>query len=101
MKVERLVLRPAIEQVETDYFLCDLCAVRIEQRCSYEIDETTVESRAVPRKQMIERKIGTSYPEGGDWRATCVDLCGTCFETRLIPWLESQGAVPRTEEGEW
>jgi hypothetical protein len=38
---------------------------------------------------------------GGNITTEIVDLCGKCWETRLIPWLMSQGCTMRTKERDW
>jgi hypothetical protein len=38
------------------------------------------------------------YDGGGNTRTSSVDVCPECFKSRLIPWLESQGAKITTEE---
>ena len=49
----------------------------------------------------IKSSEGTSYPEGGAKKESSVDVCPTCFKTKLVPWLISQGAKIREEEFDW
>jgi hypothetical protein len=41
---------------------------------------------------------GEDYPEGANGKETTVDMCGNCFESKLIPWLASQGVAPQVKE---
>ena len=71
--------------------LCDMCGVKQGWRdwssSYYQIDETKVSIK-------IEHGIGTSYPEGGSCTTQEWDICPSCFETKLIPFLKSQKCVP-------
>ena len=69
---------------------CDICGAEINERHGYDIDKITV-----------ERKTGSCYPEGGNNVRVTVDLCGDCFDGKLLPWLKTQGAVPATAETDW
>lgn len=69
-----------------DRTTCDLCGDAIVE-AAYVINETT-----------IERRLGTGYPEGGDVETVSVDMCVLCFDTKLVPWLKSQGATPLITE---
>lgn len=65
--------------------ICDLCGDSSEfsdwSNEQYGVDEVTVKYVS-----------GFRYPEDTFLTNTEVDLCPTCFESRLIPWLRSQGA---------
>lgn len=75
---------------------CDLCGAE-SKRCddwgsgSHDIAETEM-------SVTITHCSGMSYPEGGSGTTVEVDLCPKCFKDRLIPWLESQGAMIETRE---
>jgi hypothetical protein len=73
---------------------CDLCSGTSRNddwtTGSYEVNET-----------QIRWKEGDSYPEGGSGTEIEVDICPECFKTKLIPWLESQGAAIRKKEWDW
>jgi hypothetical protein len=47
----------------------------------------------------IVNKTGKSYPETSWGTTYMVDMCPECFQKKLIPWLESQGAT--ILEREW
>ena len=46
----------------------------------------------------IEMKAGDHNLDGGSGETTSFDLCPRCFESRLQPWLESQGAEALIED---
>jgi hypothetical protein len=69
---------------------CDLCGGEIAQGSRHDINEVTVKHRT-----------GSSWPEGGSGEEVGVDMCPSCFASKLVPWLTSQGAAPRTTEWDW
>lgn len=77
---------PAKEVEVVDKVTCDLCGCEIPNGCG-NVNETRVSHRT-----------GYSYPEGGHGDLVAFDICGDCFETKLRPWLESQGAVAMISE---
>lgn len=68
---------------------CDVCGDEIKEE-RYSAEEVTV-----------KRRTGCSYPDGGSGQEVSVDMCGKCFDEKLVPWLESQGVKPKTEDWEW
>ena len=60
---------------------CDICGADTETASSYEIDEVC-----------IERRHGNVFPGDDNSLTESYDICGKCFETKLQPWLSSQGA---------
>ena len=80
---------PATTREIVEFVSCDLCNAKIE-RTGYNVDNVE-----------IRRKTGVNYPEGGSGKETVVDMCGKCFNEKLVPWLCSQGAEPRDEDWEW
>jgi hypothetical protein len=80
---------PATTRVIVDFVTCDICGAKIWEP-GYEVNEVEV-----------RHKTGANYPEGGSGEETSVDICGECFDKKLLPWLRSQGAEPRTEDWEW
>lgn len=44
---------------------------------------------------------GVQYPEGGDRHIVSFDICPKCFNEKLIPFLESLGAKPSTDEKDY
>lgn len=52
-------------------------------------------------KIIIYHREGDSYPEGGSGTITEVDICPDCFQNKLVPWLELQGATIKEKDWEW
>lgn len=89
MKHIKSINVPASSMDVVEKVTCDLCADEIESK-QFITDEAVVSHRK-----------GTSAPEGGDIEETSVDICSKCFQEKLVPWLVSQGATPRTTEESW
>jgi hypothetical protein len=89
MKHTKTVDVPAKTETVVYKTTCDLCGNEI------------VRERFGAEEVEVRHKTGVAYPEGGAGEETSVDLCGACFEEKLIPWLRSQGAEPVTKEWEW
>lgn len=92
MKTYRQIIRPARADTVVDSLRCDICHRKAEgdnwTKDMYDAAET-----------VVRWKAGTSFPEGGSGATTEIDICPECFETKLIPWVESQGGKP--EKKEW
>jgi hypothetical protein len=89
MRHYRTVQLPARESSVLDRTTCDLCGDEIVTEC---YDAEKVE---------IRHRTGTAYPESGCGEEVSVDMCGDCFDSKLVPWLREQGANPKPEEWEW
>jgi hypothetical protein len=85
-----------IERLEKHFksITCDLCGAKGRSDCQdawgggpFDVAETTVQMRT-----------GKSYPDCYNYTYKEVDICTMCFKTKLIPWLESQGATVRERE---
>ena len=96
MKKTRKVKRTT-EHTEVLERLCDLCGKKATEPGRdwaeeyYEKNEVEVEVR-------VRAERGDVFPEGGDTKATEFDICPDCFHGKLVPWMKSQGAEPRTVE---
>lgn len=96
-RVEKTLEVPATTRTIVEHTACDLCGFTTKNtnnwggKSSYDVDETT-----------IEMQQGNNYgADGGNIKTTEVDICPTCFEKKLIPWLRTQGAKPRVHESDW
>lgn len=89
MKHYRTENVPATTHSVLTHATCDLCGQKIA-RLKGNADEVEVKHRT-----------GSAYPEGGGGEEVSVDLCGPCFDGKLIPWLESQGAKPTHKDWEF
>jgi hypothetical protein len=92
MKHKKTIMIPMIPehtQTVTVFETCDLCGDKIESE-PYEVNHVEV-----------RHKKGENYPDCGEGIITFFDICGSCFEQKLVPWLISQGAKPQVEEWDW
>ncbi len=89
MKQMKTIEVPATTIEVVDRIMCDLCGTEIKTK-SFVVDEVEVHHRT-----------GTADMDGGEGEELCVDICGYCFDTRLIPWLRTQGADPKPQKWEW
>lgn len=85
MKHMKTVQIPACEELVIDKVTCDLCGSEVDAR-GYNVDEVE-----------ILHRTGKDYPGDSGGEETSVDMCGKCFDEKLVPWLKSQGAEPRKE----
>jgi hypothetical protein len=89
MKHMKTVEVPAETREVLDMTTCDLCGAVIKPGYG---NAEEVE---------VKHRTGSSYTEGGSGVDVRVDMCGTCFDTKLVPWLRTQGADPKPEEWDW
>ena len=90
MKHLKTIPVPATTREVLDHVSCDLCGAKIANNHNYEVHEVEV-----------RHKTGVSYPDGGSGEETSVDMCGKCFDEKLVPWLRSQGAEPQSKDWDW
>jgi len=95
MKLYKKHVVPRHTETRIDKLKCDLCGAE-----SHDRDDWSAERYAVA-ETTIQCKTGSSYPEGGSGTEYNIDLCPTCFEEKLIPWLQSQGATVKEKEWEY
>ena len=78
--------------------ICDICKKESENynwaASSYEVDETEM-------KISIKQREGNQSYDGGYGAEIEVDICPDCFMTKLVPWLQSQGANIKATEWYW
>ncbi len=94
MEVTKKVTVPSQpEKVETvvDCYACDLCG----QKTRFKDGNWHEDSNFGRDYIEIRREHGVVYPEGGDTTVRTFDLCPKCFEKKLVPWLQDQGACVR------
>jgi hypothetical protein len=73
-------LKKVQKEVEViDKYTCDICECDMTDKEPYNSTETT-----------IEAKIGNFFPEGDFRKKYSIDVCGNCFEDRIIPLIESK-----------
>ena len=89
MKHMKTIEVPATVKEVLDKTTCDLCGIEITVD-NYSAEDVT-----------IRHRTGSRYPEGGSGEEVSVDMCGDCFDTKLVPWLRTQGANPKPEDWDW
>lgn len=90
MRTYKKITIPETTENKLDSIFCDICGEK-KTREFYSISDVTV-----------SYKSGFSYPDSGSSREVSYDICSNCFTSKLVPWLESQGATnPQVEEEYW
>jgi hypothetical protein len=76
--------------------VCDLCQTRYDGASAHNWagDSYKLERTALSYEQ------GCIYPEGVYTTTIHFDICPACMTTRVMPWLQSQGATPTTRESD-
>lgn len=93
-KIEKIPAKPAASKEVFDYKECDIC----KEKGDYDgFSERPYEIHSVK----IQYKYGASYPEGGHLTREYFDICPTCFEREVVPFLESLGCKKYEEESDW
>ena len=90
MKHTRTETVPATTRTAVYRVTCDLCGQEIQRGRRGNAEEVEVKHRT-----------GSAYPEGGSGEEVSVDMCASCFDTKLVPWLREQGAQVQTTEWEF
>ena len=90
MKHKKTITVPASESEIIEKTTCDTCNAELPTRYRHNVDEVTIEYRT-----------GYSCPDGGSGTKIEVDMCGECFNTKLVPFLKIMGADPVKEEWDW
>lgn len=71
---------PATTKLVLDRVSCDICGVDIVPKVGFDLDHVT-----------LKHEKGTYSPEGGSGECATVDICPSCFQGRMVPWLQSLG----------
>lgn len=86
MKLYKEEIVPEKTVSKLDKTMCDLCGNEITKE-RFEVDEVE-----------IRHKTGDRYPDFGYGEQVEVDMCGECFDEKLVPWLKTQGVQAATSE---
>jgi cytochrome c5 len=79
---------------------CDLCGAKaVSARPNSENDWSKSQFRI--HDTTLVCRDGTNSPDGGSGSDIVVDLCNACFRSKLVPWLESQGAKIHERKWDW
>ena len=88
---------PAREETRDKAIKCDMCGAISPRPDDWSAAGDSFGVSTVT----IEREVGTHYPEERSVTTYSVDLCPTCFDTLLAPWLAANGAPLREEDRGW
>jgi len=95
MKHMKTVLILEHEEQVFDKLTCDICGSASNADENWAARDFHHASTAI---HLEERE---SLPTGGHSRDVTYHLCPDCFKSKLMPWLESQGAKPGVSEADW
>lgn len=102
MKIFKNVVVPAVKEKtikQVDKILCDIC--KKEGTEDYDGTKWTRGTYCV-NNTIIEHKIGSDYGADGKYTKTkYFDICSDCFISKVVPALESLGAVMYQETSDW
>jgi hypothetical protein len=68
---------------------CDICGNEIKKYTGSTVDDVE-----------ISHRIGKQYPENDDTEYYNPDICGDCFESKIVPFLEGLGVTKDYEDYE-
>lgn len=77
---------------------CDFCGSRSKDDDPVEFCNDGLYSR---ESVAIKHVTGSSYPDNGEEQTECAHVCPGCWESRVKPWLESQGVVLTKHDRDW
>ena len=78
---------------------CDLCGLETKRERNWGTDDDWDNTLDNTR---VKYETGQSDRDGGGYSKTkSFDICPKCFEEKLIPWFESQGATIQESELNW
>ena len=97
MEVSKIVRVPEVSRPKVVGFVCDLCKAQSLNGNGAGWAKNVFDAAATT----VSMTTGAHYPGGGSGEIQSVDLCPQCFEDKLLPWLQGQGAVVTTKDMDW
>jgi hypothetical protein len=94
MKTYKETPVPATTRKDFVSVTCDLCK-RVSKFPNFK------ESNFDALEIEVKMRTGNSYPEGGSGEEVSFDICPECFQKKLMPFLQAQGAEPTQTEWDW
>lgn len=95
MKHMKTVLILEHEEQVFDKLTCDICGTASNTDENWSTKDF---EHAISAVHLEERE---SFPTGGHTKDVTYHICANCFKTRLMPWLDTQGAKPTVSEADW
>ena len=90
--IKKKFTRPAEEYEITVSLKCEICGDESPTSDNWKQDCYNT------LKPTIQLEESSHYPGDYYGTRTHIDLCPTCFEEKLIPWLKAQGGETREVE---
>lgn len=94
-----------VTREETDWVECDLCGGKVERVETLNYDDyDDMGDIRYDQVNRMQRCVGkqSRWPDGGGGGVKqTVDMCGDCWESKFILWLESMGVEIREEKYEY
>lgn len=105
MRTTKEIIRPAIIQTVEDKTICDFCGKEIhtEDSGTSDFNSATLEytNTKTTKHIKISKTDGYKYSDCGSTTVESVDCCYDCWESKVKPWLKSQGIKTQTTETDW
>jgi shikimate 5-dehydrogenase len=79
---------------------CDLCGKATKDGDNWQ-DASVYDVAETEVSVTVKCKEGENYPSGGHSDDIVVDMCPSCFTTKLVPWLQSQGVKVEAKRTDW
>jgi hypothetical protein len=89
MEHHKTITIPERQSTVFDYKTCDLCKKKIEEEYGEKSEVTMLYSN------------GYHYPEGGGGTEQIFDVCPDCWNDKIVPFMEGQGALFRIREWDY
>lgn len=93
--------QPAQEKTRTVAVICDVCKKEHTGATEHGGEVKWPEGNHIEHETTLKLysvEYTGYYDGGGDGKEIVVHICVDCFRTRLIPWLEQQGARVETRD---
>lgn len=85
---------PARKELYEVAIVCDLCDARSPSSRSWQKGDYETETVTI----IHERRMNYSEGDGTNLE---FDLCPSCFQQKLLPWLNAHGAKGRKKDYSW
>jgi hypothetical protein len=95
MVIKKKVEIPAKLEERIVDVVCDLCG---RKGGKYSCHSVEWEGGYQKSETEIRWSWGDCFPEGSGGEEYNIQICPSCFEIKLLPWLKEQGAQVKEEE---
>jgi hypothetical protein len=98
---KKIVTIPAKQDERTASITCDLCGKVFERAEDAHDGIDWSGNYGETQKTCVEISKGYGCSDGGSEKVRAYHVCPKCFEAKLEPWLQSQGAKPTERDIDW